>query len=128
MMTSPIKDKTPTSQPKGPKARASLLALVAASSLALAACSGGPGTQEEFVEVLQREDTFTEAEATCIADDVFETYGDDSDALDLLSGADTWADIAGEGGIEGFQSYYETLVSDCTTAGPSLDGEGSANS
>lgn len=97
---------------------ATTLALVGAG-LVLAGCTGGPGDQDDFVEVLRLDDGFTENEATCIADAVFDEYGEDADALGKISGAESYEWLIGEDGVDGFDQFFPGVVADCTTVGPS---------
>ena len=78
-----------------------LLASVFALALLVTGCTGGPGDQDDFVDVLTLNDNFTEAEATCIAEAVFDEYGED--------------------GVEGFDDFFTGTVSSCTTVGPTVD-------
>lgn len=97
---------------------ATVLALVG-SILLLAGCTGGPGNREDFIEVLRLDDAFNESEASCIADAVFDEYGDDNDALGKISGAESYEWLIGEDGVEGFDQFFPGVVADCTTVGPS---------
>jgi hypothetical protein len=87
------------------------------AALALSACSGGPGSEEDLVTALTRNDTFSEAEAECIANAVFEEYGDNEDALGLISGASSYDDLTGSEGVEGFGEAFDRIVETCTNTG-----------
>lgn len=97
---------------------ATVLALVG-SILLLSGCTGGPGNREDFIEVLRLDDAFNQSEASCIADAVFDEYGDDNDALGKISGAESYEWLIGEDGVEGFDQFFPGVVADCTTVGPS---------
>ncbi len=95
---------------------------LAAAALLLGACSGGPGSEEDFVEILERGDSFDSQQATCIASAVFAEYGSNDGAIDALSGANDWSVITETEGLEGFEDFYSGVVSNCTSVGPSADG------
>ena len=99
--------------------RIGLFAIVVAAGLLAAGCTGGPGSQDEFVEMLTRDDAFAANEAECIADAVFDEYGDDGDALQKISAAESYDFLTGEDGVTGFDEFFEATVADCTTIGPS---------
>ena len=87
---------------------------IAVAVLGLPACSGGPGDRDDLVLALTRDDTFSTAEATCIADAVFSEYGADEEALDLISGADSYDEITGTDGVAGFDEFFTNTVSACS--------------
>ncbi len=87
----------------------------AAAAFVLAGCTSGPGSEADFVEVLTRDDAFTETQAECLADAVFDEYGTDEDALGKISGATSYDFLLGEDGVEGFDEFLTAQVSDCTT-------------
>jgi hypothetical protein len=91
---------------------------VAAVALVATACGGGPGSQEDFTAVLQRDGALTESEATCISDRVFERYGDDEDALGKLSAAPSMEFLDGPDGIAGFTDFFDSTVESCLEVGP----------
>lgn len=106
---------------RAPRQRLGLWVSIAATVLLATACTGGPGDQEEFVDVLMLNDNFNEAQATCIAEAVFDTYGEDGDALQKISGAESYEWLMGEDGVEGFDAFFTDTVSSCTAVGPSPD-------
>lgn len=85
-----------------------------ALALGLVACTGGPGSEEDLVNALTRDRTFTRGEATCIAENVFAEYGDDEEALGKISGADDYEDLSGTEGVPGFAEFFENVVAGCT--------------
>ncbi len=92
------------------------VALVAAvAALSLAGCTSGPGSQAEFVDVLTRDDAFTQPQAECLADAVFDEYGNDDDALGKISGATSYEFLTGEDGVDGFDEFLSAQVAECTT-------------
>lgn len=102
------------------RSRAVITALPLALALVLlVGCTGGPGDREDFIEVLRLDDGFNENEASCIADAVFDEYGEDNDALGKISGAESYEWLIGEEGVEGFEQFFPGVVADCTTVGPS---------
>lgn len=101
--------------------RAGLSAAITAVVLVATGCTGGPGDRDDFVDVLTRDDNFAVNEAECIADAVFDRYGEDGDAMQKISAAESYEFLTGEGGVEGFDEFYEATVADCTTIGPSAD-------
>lgn len=106
-----------------PARRSPLRRLVAAGAglvavVVLAGCSTGPGTQEEFVEVLTREGAFGAGEADCIAQAVFDEYGDDDDALGKISAAPDFAYFDTAEGIPGFSEFFDRTVQGCVQVGP----------
>jgi hypothetical protein len=84
---------------------------------ALPACGGGPGSEEDLVAALTRNEAFTEAQATCIAAAVFAEYGDDEEALGKISGTADFADLTGPEGVDGFEETFEQIVEVCTNTG-----------
>lgn len=93
-----------------------LLAVVALA----AGCSTGPGTRDEFVEVLTRgEDAgITEEQAGCIADAVFAEYAEDESALTRISSVGSFEDLNGENGVPGFADFFQATVFGCTPVEP----------
>ncbi len=102
--------------------RGGLVAALVAFGLLATGCTGGPGDRADFVDVLTRDDNFAANEAECIADAVFDRYGDDGSALGKISGAESYEYLIGEDGVEGFDEFFESTVADCTAIGPSADG------
>jgi hypothetical protein len=101
------------------KHRRRTLGVLVLSLAALATgCTGGPGDRDDFIDILTRDDNFNETEATCIADAVFDEYGEDGDALGKISGAESYEYLIGEDGVEGFDEFFTPLVADCTAVGP----------
>lgn len=100
--------------------RRSLLAVVGLLALGLLAtsCSSGPGSKQDFIDVLSRDEMMTTEEATCIADQVFDRYGDDEDALGKLSAAPDFDFLNGAEGIDGFSDFYDQAVLSCVQVGP----------
>jgi hypothetical protein len=94
----------------------SLLAVagLALGTLALSACSSGPGSEEDLIAALTRDDSFTQAQAECIAERVFDQYGEDEEALGLISGAGSYEDLTGTEGVPGFDEFFTTTISVCT--------------
>ncbi len=92
---------------------------MAGLALVVSGCTGGPGTQAEFVEVLMLNDNFNEVQADCIAEAVFDEYGEDNDALQKISGAESYEYLLGEDGVDGFGPFFDDVVTGCVTAGPS---------
>lgn len=90
-----------------------------ALALLLTGCTGGPGDREDFVDVLTRDDNFAANEANCIADAVFDRYGEDGDALQKISAAESYEWLTGPDGVAGFDEFFESTVTDCTAIGPS---------
>lgn len=112
-------DRSDQSNATGRSGRRRILAVLAPFALFLAACSSGPGTEAEFVEVLTRNGNLTETEAACIADAVFDEYGADEDALGRISAAPDVEFLDSEDGVPGFTDFYRTAVGSCAQAGPS---------
>ncbi len=95
-----------------------LVPVLAVASLG-AACSAGPGTQEELTQILA--DTgMTEDQATCVSDAVFEEYGADEDALSAISAAPDLDFLDGEDGVPGFTEFFDRAVADCAGSGPTV--------
>jgi len=82
----------------------------------VAACSGGPGNEEDLVTALTQNDAFNTAEAECIAAAVFEEYGDDEDTLTKISGAVDYEDLSGTEGVDGFDKFFTRAVGVCTNS------------
>ena len=93
---------------------------LAAAALVLTGCSEGAGSQEELVEVLAQDDSFSRVEAECIADAIFDEYGE-SDDLSKIS-AQSWEQLQGEDGVPGFDEFLTESVNSCIAVGPSADG------
>lgn len=89
-----------------------LLGLVA-TVLGLSACTGGPGDRDDLVSALTRDDSFSTAEAACIADAVFAEYGEDEDAIDKISGASSFDELTGTEGVAGFDEFFDNTISAC---------------
>ncbi|MEM7337771.1 MAG: hypothetical protein AAF467_03925 [Actinomycetota bacterium] len=89
-----------------------LIPLVALSFVA-AACTGGPGSRDDLVAALTRDETFTTEEAQCIANAVFDRYSDDEDVLGQISGAVSYEELTGTSGVEGFEEFFENTVTAC---------------
>ncbi|MEM7321666.1 MAG: hypothetical protein AAF531_01150 [Actinomycetota bacterium] len=89
-----------------------------AVALVAAACGGGPGSREDLIDVLTLDEAFSVEEATCMADAVFDRYGDDDDALGKISAADSFDFFDGENGIPGFSEFFNQTVQSCATVGP----------
>ncbi len=104
-------------RPLGRRARLGLA--VASVALVATACGGGPGTQEEFNDILTRSGTISAAEADCISTAVFDEYGADEDALGKLSAAPDIEFLSGEEGIDGFGEFFDGTVAGCLEVGPS---------
>lgn len=101
------------------RAKSSRFVLVPVALLALvgAACGDGPGSEEELVTALTRENTFTQDEAECVASAVFAQWGEDEDALKLISAAADYDELTGPNGVEGFGESFETAVKACANLG-----------
>ena len=63
---------------------------------------------------LTRDDTFTTAEAECIAGVVFDEYGENEEALAAISGAVDYAELASSDVAEGFDQFFRNTVAGCT--------------
>ncbi len=98
--------------------RAGPLALLVALIFLVTACGSGPGSQEEFIEVLVRNDAMTEEEAICISDLVFAEYADDEEALGKISAAPDFEYLDGEEGVPGFSDFFDSTVQSCSAVGP----------
>ncbi|MDH3293082.1 MAG: hypothetical protein OER95_02035 [Acidimicrobiia bacterium] len=124
MMTHPTNPAPGTNRPatarRGPRRRL-LVTGVILVALVATGCTGGPGTEDEFVDVLMLNDNFNEAQASCIAEAVFDEYGQDGDALQKISAAESYEFLTGEDGVEGFDQFFTDVVSDCVSVGPSPD-------
>ena len=84
--------------------------------LVLGACSSGPGSQEDFETVLQLSSGFNETEAKCIADAVFDEFGDDEVALQRISSGD-YDSIVGDNedvNVEDFEDFFDSAVESCS--------------
>ncbi len=99
--------------------RGGVAAAFVATAVLLTGCTGGPGDRDDFVDVLTRDDNFAANEAECIADAVFDRYGEDGDALQKISAAESYEWLTGAEGVEGFDEFFESTVTDCTAIGPS---------
>jgi hypothetical protein len=68
------------------------------------------------VLALTHNDTFTTAEAECIAAAVFDEYGEDEDAISLISGASSFDELTSAEGVPGFDDFFRRAVSACTNS------------
>ncbi|MEM8924692.1 MAG: hypothetical protein AAGD35_14410 [Actinomycetota bacterium] len=93
---------------------ARLLPLLLGSAFLVSACTGGPGSRDDLVAALTRDDSFTQAEASCIADAIFAEYGEDEDALSVLSGSASYSEISSASEVEGFDEFFDNTISACT--------------
>lgn len=93
------------------------VAVVAVAMLA-AGCSTGPGSQEEFEQILLEGGSLSESEASCIAQGVFDEYEEDEEALGKISAAPDFAYLSTEEGVDGFEAFFDQTVAGCTTEGP----------
>ncbi|MEM9562906.1 MAG: hypothetical protein AAGA93_09830 [Actinomycetota bacterium] len=119
-MTSVAPSPPANGRPDRRRARlAGPVAAFCALALLATACGGGPGTQEEFNEILMRGDNLTADEADCISTAVFDEYGEDQDALGKLSAAPDIEFLDGPDGIPGFTEFFDSAVDGCLQVGPS---------
>lgn len=102
----------------------------------LGACSSGPGDQNDLEQALLLSDGFTQEQAECFAEGLFDEYGDNDQALSLISSEsfdellETEAtqlaelEVAEESGdadavdsvatfLIGFEEFHGTLTSTC---------------
>ncbi len=122
IITRPITPRSEPSRPAGRvRRRAGLVSSIVVLAFIATGCTGGPGDRADFVEVLTRDDNFAVGEAECIADAVFDRYGEDGNALGKISGAESYEYLTGPDGVEGFDEFFESTVNDCTAIGPSAD-------
>lgn len=121
MIPRPINSRPEIPRTARARRRAGLAATLVAVVFVAAGCTGGPGNRDDFVEVLIRDDAFTANEAGCIADAVFDRYGEDGDALQKISAAESYDYLTGEDGVEGFDGFFDSTVADCTAIGPAAD-------
>lgn len=82
----------------------------------LSACTDGPGDENDLVNALTNGDAFTTAEAECIAAAVFAEYGEDEDAISLLSGTSSFEELSGTEGVPGFDDFFRRAISACTNS------------
>lgn len=118
-MSSASTTTAPRSAARRRLGRGPLVAVVVAVALLATACGGGPGSREEFNEVLTRGGNLTDDEADCISGEVFDRYGEDEDSLGKLSAAPDLAFLEGDEGIDGFTEFFESAVESCLQVGPS---------
>jgi hypothetical protein len=85
------------------------LAAPAVLALGLAACGSGDVSKEKFTSDLQDEAGYTEAQATCVTDRLYDEL--EQDQINDLYEADTEE----EAGAEGFEALT-TAATDCATA------------
>jgi hypothetical protein len=95
------------------RSRLSLAGVALGLVTVASACGASPGTEEEFAELLMREGTISQSQAECIADAVFQEYGDDDAVLTRLSFDDFETLTSGEDPIEGFEAFYDEAVQSC---------------
>ena len=94
------------------------IAVLSALVFLVTGCTSGPGSQEDFIDVLTRDDAMSVEEATCISEAVFAEYADDEDALGKISAAPDFAYLESEEGVEGFSDFFDRTVQGCSTVGP----------
>jgi hypothetical protein len=87
-------------------------------ALGLSACSQdtGPGSESDLIDALTRDGTFEQDEAECIAETVFNEYGEDEDALQRITRTDDYDTLTGDGedAVEGFGEFFDNTISFCT--------------
>ena len=82
----------------------------------LSACTDGPGDENDLVNALTNGDAFTTAEAECIAAAVFDEYGENEDAIGLISGTSNYEELSSTDGVPGFDDFFRLAVSACTNS------------
>lgn len=102
----------------GPSARIRRVIGLLALVLIVAGCGTSPGSREDLIEVITQDGAFTVEEATCIADAVFDRYGDDDDALGKISAADSYEFFDEDNGVPGFTAFFDETVVGCAAVGP----------
>lgn len=113
----PLQPAPPAAQSRGRRPLALVLGLVAFALVAVG-CSSGPGSREDMIAAITQDGAFTEAEAVCITDAVFDRYGDDEDALGKISAADSFEFFDTEDGVPGFSDFFDDTVRGCAAIGP----------
>ncbi|MFV0523169.1 MAG: hypothetical protein ACK5RL_01570 [Acidimicrobiales bacterium] len=96
------------------RTRSVLIACLATVALTATACTDGPGSEEDLVNALTRDDGFDQAQAECIANAVFNEYGENEDALKAISSAPDMAALDAEGGVPGFSEFFDRTVQTCS--------------
>ena len=92
--------------------------IVAALALLAVGCGSGPGSQEELVNALMDSGSLAESEAECIAEEVFDEYGEDNDALSAISAAPDFEFLESDEGVPGFGDFFAQAVQRCAAVGP----------
>ncbi len=95
-----------------------LAAGLGAMALLLAACTDGPGDEQDLVDALVEDDAFEQNVAECIAAAVFAEYGEDDDAIERISGLGTFEELDSAEGVPGFGEFFTETIDDCRTVGP----------
>jgi hypothetical protein len=95
-----------------------VLGALFALAILAAGCSTGPGTEAEFVDVLTRDGLFTDEQASCISDAVFDEYEADQEALKRISAAPDYEFLNSDEGVPGFTEFFEREVVRCAPFGP----------
>jgi len=87
------------------------------SSVFLASCSSGPGTQAELAEILQLSEGYTVEQAECVAEKVFDKYGADEEALSRIS-SNSLEDLSSTDNVEKSKepSVAEASVAEASVA------------
>lgn len=101
-----------------PRMSRRLAAGLGAVALLLAACSDGPGDEQDLVDALVADDAFEQNVAECIAAAVFEEYGEDDDALEKISFSASFEQLDSSEGIPGFGEFFTETIDGCRTVGP----------
>lgn len=82
-------------------------------ALSASACTSGPGSEQDLVDALTRDDGFDQAQAECIANAVFNEYGENEDALKAISSAPDMASLDTPDGVPGFGAFFDQTVQTC---------------
>ena len=85
--------------------------------LAVSACGGGPGDVDDLADALSRGEAFSADEARCIAEGVFDRYGEDEEAISLISAANDFEALNSEtGGVGGFEDFFDDTADACSNS------------
>ena len=96
--------------------RSRFAALAAVAALAVAGCANNDAKRSDIVNAMTDAD-LDDAQADCIADGIYDEYGDDQDTLNDIASASEPSDFPGDS-----QEVIDGVLDDCLGSSPSSGG------
>ena len=101
--------------------RSSTAALVAVTALALAACASNDAKKSDITNAMT-DAGLEDAQAECVADGIWDEYGDDQDLINDIASATDVADFP-----DGTEEQISQVLDDCLGGSPSGDTDESTD-